>query len=182
MNEYTHTHTLVGTNLAKIDMCGAKCHFFDVGGRMEALWERYYEDCDAVIFCWKVGGDNNDDNDNHDDNNDDDPSSSSLFDMSKQQELLQSVRQSIPDDIPFLVLGHVFGNVHGQLVDQLYTTDQVLPQYHNPMTVVTCGSAKTGAGLVSAMEWLVPLAKRQQQERVAAEKKMVADINNNKQL
>jgi hypothetical protein len=134
---------------------------------MEALWERYYEDCDAVIFCWKLGDDLEAPPSPQDDNDND---TVEPFDMSKQQELLQSVRQSIPDEIPFLVLGHVFGTANVELVDQLYATDQVLPHYHNPMTVVTCGSAKTGAGLVSAMEWLVPLAKRQQKERLAVEK------------
>jgi hypothetical protein len=155
-----------------MEMCGAKCHFFDVGGRMEALWERYYEDCDAVIFCWKLGEDTNlETNDTEDE--DTEP-----FDLSKQQELLQTVRQSIPDEIPFLVLGHVFGTTNVELVDQLYATDQVLPHYHNPMTAVTCGSAFTGAGLVSAMEWLVPLAKRQQKERLAAEKKLLDKLGN----
>merc|ERR1719253_2179618 len=62
----------IGTNLAKIDMYGAKCHIFDVGGKMQGLWERYYDDCDAVIFCWKLGDDSEKSQQQHDDDDDDD--------------------------------------------------------------------------------------------------------------
>jgi hypothetical protein len=157
-------------------MYGAKCHFFDVGGRLQDLWERYYEDCDAVVFCWKLGEDpeqegyNNDNDNNNDDNDNDNDDQQQQFDLSKQQEILTQVRQSIPDDIPFLVLGHVFGNANVEIVNKMYSTDTILPHYHNPMTGLCCGSAKTGAGLQSAMEWLIPLAKRQQRERLAARK------------
>lgn len=157
---------LVGTNLGKMDMCGAKCHFFDVGGRMKDLWERYYEDCDAVIFCWRVGDDPDGDNDGGSDDEDE----TKRLDLSEQQELLNEVRKEIPDEVPFLIFGHVFGNANEALVDTMYLTDVVLPHYHNPMTGFCCGSAKTGAGVRSAMEWLIPLAKRQQKERFLASK------------
>jgi ADP-ribosylation factor family len=49
--------TTVGSNLAKLEMYGAKYHISDVGGRLQDLWERYYDNCDAVIFCWKLGED-----------------------------------------------------------------------------------------------------------------------------
>ena len=154
----------VGTNLAKLEIHGAMCHFFDVGGKMQSLWERYYTDCDAVIFCWKVQDDPEvDPNDEKSDDDSDDPPP---FDMKLQQELLQQVRQSIPDDVPFLVLGHVFGNAHEGIVNHMYNTSALLPRYHNPTTAMCCGSAKTGAGMVFAMDWLVPLAKRLQKERV----------------
>jgi hypothetical protein len=141
-------------------MFGAKVSLFDVGGRLQDLWERYYDDCDGVIFCWKLGDDTNAEDDNNDDSDDE-------FDTSKQQAILNQVRKSIPDDVPFLVFGHVFGSVNTQLTDKIYSTDVLLPHYHNPMTVCACGSAKTGAGFQSAMEWLIPLAKRQKKERVA---------------
>lgn len=150
-------------------MYGAKCHVFDVGGKLQDLWERYYDDCDAVIFCWKLGEDpeappkDDDDNDNDEDD---------LLDISKQQEILNQVRKSISDDVPFLIFGHVFGNVSIELVDKMYSTDLVLPHYHNNLTGMCCGSAKTGAGVQHAMEWLIPLAKRQQKERMAARKKL----------
>jgi len=157
----------VGSNLAKIEMYGTKCHFFDVGGKLQNLWERYYDDCDAVIFCWKLGDDPAPPALNCDDDEDEEP-----FDWSKQQEVLNQVRKAIPDDVPFLIFGHVFGNVNVDLVDRLYSTDVVLPHYHNNLTSLFCGSAKTGAGIPRALEWLVPLAKRQQKERVAARKKL----------
>ena len=164
---------LVGTNLGKLEMCGAKCHFFDVGGRMQALWERYYDDCDAVIFCWKLGEDEDDDTRpylDHDDDDDDDDENDEEAQQTKnqfkqQQALLSQVRQAIPDDVPFLILGHVFGNINEQLVDQLYDTSLILPHYHNPMTTLCVASAKTGMGIPYCMEWLISIAKRQQRER-----------------
>ena len=133
---------------------------------MKSVWDRYYEDCDAVIFCWKLG----DDPDKEPDSGDESDNEEEPFDMSQQQEILQEVRKSIPDDIPFLVLSHVFGNVNLEITDKMYSTDALLPHYHNPMTSMCCGSAKTGGGVESAMEWLIPLAKRQQKERVASRK------------
>ena len=146
-------------------MFGAKCHLFDVGGKMRALWERYYDDCDAVIFCWKLGEDPEHANDENDDDEEEPP-----FDMSQQQAVLEEVRKSIPDDVPFLILGHIFGTAKEDLTSVMYATDPVLPRYHNNLTGLCCGSAKTGVGVVSAMEWLVPLAKRQQKERLASRK------------
>jgi hypothetical protein len=162
-------YTLVGTNLGKIEMYGAKCHLFDVGGRLQDLWERYYDDCDAVIFCWRLGEDPEAPTKEEEEGDDD---VEDLFDMSKQQEILNQVRKSISDDVPFLVFGHVFGNANVELVDNMYATDAVLPHYHNNLTGMCCGSAKTGAGVQHAMDWLIPLAKRQQKERVAARKKL----------
>lgn len=157
----------IGTNLGKIDMFGAKCHFFDVGGKLQDLWERYYDDCDAVIFCWKLGDDpEGPPKDDADDDDDED-----ALDIAEQQQILNKVRKAISDDIPFLIFGHVFGNVNVELVDKMYSTDLVLPHYHNNLTGMCCGSAKTGAGVQHAMEWLIPLAKRQQKERIAARKK-----------
>jgi len=166
----------IGTNLAKIDMYGAKCHIFDVGGRMEALWERYYDDCDAVVFCWKLGEDPDrppiepDSDDDDSDAEEDDNIQERIY--KKQQELLDTVRKSIPDDVPFLILGHVFGKANSEIVDAMYSTDLLLPRYHNPMTGFCCSSAKTGAGVQSAMEWLIPLAKRQQKERIASKREL----------
>lgn len=152
-------------------MFGAKCHLFDVGGKMRALWERYYDDCDAVIFCWKLGEDpeakGNTDGDSGDDSDDED-----AFDLAQQQVVLEEVRKAIPDDVPFLVFGHIFGNANADLTDAMYATDPILPRYHNNLTGLCCGSAKTGAGVVSAMEWLVPLARRQQKERLASRKEL----------
>jgi hypothetical protein len=164
----------VGTNLGKLDMYGAKCHIFDVGGRLQDLWERYYDDCDAVIFCWKMGEDpdkpveSKGDRDREDNEDDDDP----VETYKQQQEMLNRVRKSIPDDVPFLIFGHIFGNANVDVVDRMYSTDLLLPHYHNPMTGLCCGSAKTGAGVQSAMDWLIPLAKRQQKERLAARRQM----------
>ena len=132
---------------------------------MKNVWDRYYDDCDAVIFCWKLGDDPDKAPEDEDSDDDEEP-----FDMSKQQEILEEVRKSIADDIPFLVFGHVFGNMNAELANRMFSTDMILPHYHNPITGLCCGSAKTGVGVQNAMEWLVPLAKRQQRERLATRK------------
>lgn len=165
MLPFSKIRPTIGSNLAKVDMFGAKCHLFDVGGKMKALWERYYDDCDAVIFCWKLGEDPDAETKDEEDDNDEIP-----FDLSKQQEVLEEVRKAIPDDVPFLVFGHIFGNANEDLADVMYTTDPILPRYHNNLTGLCCGSAKTGVGVVSGLQWLVPLAKRQQKERLASRK------------
>ena len=41
---------LVGCNFGKTEAFGVKCVFWDVGGKMQPLWERYYKDCHGVIF------------------------------------------------------------------------------------------------------------------------------------
>jgi len=164
----------IGTNLAKLDMYGAKCHIFDVGGRMKDLWERYYDDCDAVIFCWKLGEDPDKPPKEPDSDDDSDAEEEDVHEMiyKKQQDLLDTVRKSIPDDVPFLIMGHVFGKASEQIVNTMYNTDMLLPRYHNPMTGFCCSSAKTGAGVQSAMEWLIPLATRQQKERLASKREL----------
>lgn len=137
---------------------------------MKNVWDKYYDDCDAVIFCWKLGEDPDKPSVEDNSENEEEP-----FDISKQQEILTEVRKSIPDDIPFLIFGHVFGNANKEITAKMLSTDSVLPHYHNPMTTLSCGSAKTGAGVLWAMEWLVPLSKRQQKERSTA-RKQVKDI------
>jgi GTPase SAR1 family protein len=42
----------LGQNLAKLDLCGCQCSLFDLSGalKMRPLWDRYYDDTDAIIF------------------------------------------------------------------------------------------------------------------------------------
>lgn len=124
----------IGMNLAKINLCGAMCHVWDLGGKMRELWERYYADADAVIFCL----------------------------TSSDNATLEEVRSMINDDVPFLVFWHDMG---GDILQPQPTLDQLLPHYHNNMMELFSGSAKTGQGVREALEWLIPLAKKQQQLR-----------------
>jgi GTPase SAR1 family protein len=158
----------IGMNLGKnLDICGAKCNVWDLGGRLEDLWERYYHDCDAVVFVWKVTTDdeNGDQNGDNDDSDSDDERPELTAQM--QLRLLEKVRSSIPDDIPFLVLGHYVtpSPIPHCRPDTLYSTAQLLPHYHNPCQALYFCNAGTGQGVRSAMEWLIPLAKRQQNIR-----------------
>ena len=212
MHAHTHTHThqthTVGMNLAKIEICGAKCHVWDVGGKMQDLWSRYYTDCDAVIFVWKIVDDTdkipsslrttNDDNNN---NIDSDDERLPYHSAAQQLQWLEQVRSSIPDDVPFLIWGHWFPAEEEENDDdddddddddvaavestkkkqtkekkilkknkayrynEAYSTGTLLPHYHNPLMSIYMGSTKSGAGVRTAMEWLIPVAARQKKFR-----------------
>jgi hypothetical protein len=47
----------------------------------------------------------------------------------------------------------------------LFSSSALLPHYHNPLQGVLFSRAVSGQGVRSALEWLVPLAKRQQHAR-----------------
>jgi GTPase SAR1 family protein len=177
--------------LAKLDCCGAKCLIFDISGKFRNLWERYYGDADAVIFCWRLDCSEAD-----------------------QRTILETVRREIPDDVPILIFGHEFVGTttarmndssqelqqqqhqqrmpigklqrHVQKLQQRRSiskmssttatatttakttplaTELFLPNYHSNLMYAICGSAKTGKGIREAMEWLIPLAKRQAKMR-----------------
>jgi len=130
----------MGQNLAKINISGAKCHIFDISGKFQDLWERYYPDAEAVIFCWKLSESED-----------------------QQRQVLEQVRKKIPDDVPFLIFGHIMEEVlrvEKQSTSLPTSTEYFLPNYHSNVVQLYCGSAKSGKGVREAMEWLVPLAKR----------------------
>ena len=158
----------IGLNLGKVEICQAKCHVWDLGGRLVDLWERYYSDCDAVVFVWKLGKDVVP----RDEDEDEDERPEITYEL--QQSLLNQVRSAIGDDIPFLILGHSFGanKLCPVPVGPLYQTEALLPHYHNPMQVFMVANAATGQGIQAAMEWLVPLAKRQQAVREKSMEKL----------
>jgi GTPase SAR1 family protein len=156
----------IGMNLGKIpNICGAKCHVMDVGGRMQQLWERYYHDCDAVIFVWKIQADDNKEDDSSE--REDDDSDRPDITAKQQLQLLEQVRGSISEDVPFLVLGQVSSVPSSNVqFDRLYSSSCLLPSYHNVYQSLFFANAATGQGVRSAFEWLIPLAKRQQLSRV----------------
>ena len=158
----------IGMNLGKVDICQAKCHVWDLGGRLVDLWERYYADCDAVVFVWKLGKDVVP----RDEDEDEEERAEITYEL--QQSLLNQVRGSIGDEIPFLILGHTFGEdkLCPIPVGPLYQTEYLLPHYHNPMQALMVANAATGQGIRAAMEWLVPLAKRQQAMREKSSEKL----------
>jgi len=49
--------TTVGLNLGKIDIDGVRLNFWDLGGQTElqALWDKYYQECHAVIYVVDSG-------------------------------------------------------------------------------------------------------------------------------
>ena len=169
----THNKHAVGMNLGKVEICGAECHVWDVGGKMHDLWSRYYDDCDAVIFVWKIVDDGlpvpaKQDAEDYDDDQ--------LPHVSAAQQiaLLEQVREAIPDDVPFMIWGHWFPSTDpndntkrpkAYQYNQPYETGSLVPHYHNPLMVAYFGSAKTGHGVRSSIEWLIPLAVRQKKFR-----------------
>lgn len=175
----------IGMNLAKLEMCGAQCHIWDLGGKMHDLWTRYYQDCDAVVFVWKIVDDSLPELDNDgggDKDYDSDDSRLPHVSAEHQLALLEQVRDNIPDDVPFLIWGHWFPSIDDDDDDDddgaptkkkdkaykyndAYSTGSLLPHYHNPLMSLYFGSAKSGGGVRAAMEWLIPIAARQKKFR-----------------
>jgi GTPase SAR1 family protein len=157
----------IGMNLGKVDVCGAKCRVWDLGGQLQNLWERYYDDCDACIFVWKLPTSEKQERQQQPfDEQDEQP----VLTLERQQALLEQVRKAIPDDVPLLVLVHFRDNdnddYHHSLVDHRFTTaPYLLPNYHNPFQALFLANAQTGQGVRSAMNWLISLAKQQQRLR-----------------
>ncbi|KAL7566268.1 hypothetical protein ACA910_011328 [Epithemia clementina (nom. ined.)] len=202
----TKIRRTIGMNLGKINALGVVCNFWDLGGRMFELWERYYNDADAVIFVWKTPPSfSSTENSRDDQQDDDDDSRQAHFDYSQQLSLLEGVRSSIPDDVPFLVLGHVFMENESKestqtkkmhvmssssrekkgsfkdcsvpQTDVLYSTARLLPHYHNPYQALFFANAANGQGVRSAMEWLIPIAKRQLKVRETRRPEQEGGIN-----
>jgi GTPase SAR1 family protein len=165
----------IGMNLAKTEICGAKVHIWDLGGKLQDLWERYYADADAVLFVWKLSRDEvvrlnhqqlmqqaYDDDDGDDDSGHTHPVTAEL-----QKKILEQVRSAVPDDVPFAVLGNLFQSQppYNCEPDVLYSTSQLLPHYHNPLQALFLANGVSGQGVKTALEWLISTAKRQQHIR-----------------
>lgn len=158
----------IGMNLAKnIAIHNAKCHIMDLGGKLIDLWDRYYMDADALIFVWKLDAAPNHLSKGSADDDDERPPPLS---PEYQLELLNKVRGSIPDDVPFLIVAQVFGSLPRFVsTNKRYSTSHLLPHYHNPLQALFFADSKTGDGVKTAMEWVVPLAKRQLKIRASTQ-------------
>lgn len=170
----------IGMNLAKqLPICGAKCNVWDVGGKLQNLWERYYEDCDAVMFVWKLDSVLDESYlTKMKDDNDDSEIPPVLY--AHQLRLLEQVRQAIPDDVPFLILVHAWKtdrNIDWLTDQQFATAPFLLEHYHNPFQALFLANAATGRGVRSALQWLVSNAKQQQRVR---EKQSSSQTNSRK--
>lgn len=166
----------IGMNLAKTEICGAKVHIWDLGGKLQDLWERYYADADAVLFVWKLSREDvarqqeqpqQQQHGEFADDDDDDDDGRAPVTAEQQKKVLEQVRSAVPDDVPFCVLGHMFQTPppYNCEPDVLYSTSQLLPYYHNPHQALFMANAVTGQGVKTALEWLIAAAKRQQRIR-----------------
>jgi hypothetical protein len=159
----------IGMNLCKNDICGAKVHGWDLGGKLQDLWERYYDDADAVLFVWRL---NRQDiiaqrqNDSYG-AADKDEEDVIRVTAERQMKVLEHVRSSVPDDIPFCLMGNIFQlqPPYNCEPDVLYSTDHLLPHYHNPLQALFIANPVSGQGIKTAIEWLISTAKRQQRIR-----------------
>jgi GTPase SAR1 family protein len=169
----------IGMNLSKNEICGAQVHVWDLGGKLHDLWERYYDDADAVLFVWRLNRHDvlsakqspktiqqlphNVDNVNSDNVEDD----TVRVTAEQQLKILEEVRSSVPDDIPFCLLGNIFQlqPPYNCEPDVLYSTSHILPHYHNPLQALFMVNAVSGQGIKTAVEWLISTAKRQQRIR-----------------
>jgi ADP-ribosylation factor related protein 1 len=148
----------IGMNLANLFVAKSTVHIWDLGGRLVDLWERYYNDTDAVLFVWKLSSSSS-------------SSGSSGDELERQRSIFQTVRASV--DCPILVLGNLMQTqppIHCE-PDVLYATDTILVHDHNnnnstsSTVLVQFANGATGEGLKSALEWLVVRAKQAQKQR-----------------
>jgi ADP-ribosylation factor family len=164
----------IGMNLGKTEICGAKVHVWDLGGKLLDLWERYYDDADAVLFVWRLCREDvaRMSQESSQDGNEDEDDIIRVT-AEQQKKVLEQVRSAVPDDVPFCLLGHLFQlqPPYNCEPDVLYSTSQVLPHYHNPLQALFMANAVSGQGLKTALEWLISTAKRQQRIR-----KRVSDV------
>lgn len=120
----------IGMNLAKLNIAKAKVNVWDLGGRLVDLWERYYNDADAVLYVWKLSAEEDV--------------------LEVQRSTFETVRASV--ECPILVLGHLMQTqppVHCE-PDVLYSTD-----IGGNTTMLQFANATTGEGIKSAVEGLV---------------------------
>jgi GTPase SAR1 family protein len=156
----------IGMNLCKTEICGAKVHVWDLGGKLQDLWERYYDDADAVLFVWRLNRQDVIAQRQQQDNRTDEEDVVRVT-AEQQMKVLEHVRSSVPDDIPFCLLGNIFQvqPPYNCEPDVLYSTGHLLPHYHNPLQALFIANAVSGQGMKSAIEWLISTAKRQQRIR-----------------
>eukprot|EP00591_Stephanopyxis_turris_P009491 CAMPEP_0195523314 /NCGR_PEP_ID=MMETSP0794_2-20130614/22321_1 /TAXON_ID=515487 /ORGANISM="Stephanopyxis turris, Strain CCMP 815" /LENGTH=288 /DNA_ID=CAMNT_0040653283 /DNA_START=55 /DNA_END=918 /DNA_ORIENTATION=- len=154
----------VGMNLAKLNCFGTKSVLWDLGGQkqMRPLWERYYPDCDAVVFV--IDGsltltDGSFCNSLH------------LRSNSKWEETKQELQKIKRDENLFNVPILVFVNKSDEIIEDDCSED-ICEFIHlslmNPKDInngeefnesdeelmqVFVGSAKTGHGVKVALEW-----------------------------
>ena len=164
----------IGMNLCKTEICGAKVHVWDLGGKLHDLWERYYDDADAVLFVWRLNRQDvavahrqQQQQLDHQNNINEDEDIVIRVTAEQQMKVLEHVRSSVPDDIPFCLLGNIFQlqPPYNCEPDVLYSTGHLLPHYHNPLQALFIANAVSGQGIKSAIEWLISTAKRQQRIR-----------------
>jgi GTPase SAR1 family protein len=166
----------IGMNLAKLSIAKSTVHIWDLGGRLVDLWERYYNDADAVLFVWKLSPPSG--------NVGSSSSSTGTLnneELERQRSIFQTVRASV--DCPILVLGNLMQPrppMHCE-PDVLYATDTILRHDASNTTtstgttttttttgttvLVQFANATTGEGIKSAMEWLVVRAKQAQKQQ-----------------
>jgi len=126
-----------GMNLAKLNACGCKCVIWDLGGRvlMRPLWERYFDECDGVIFVVD-----------------------STFNSDRMEEscrlFLSVFRNELLNQVPILVF---FNKLDISNYDNCHIFLQFLKKHQVPNDFLTFsgGSAKTGEGVRHAIEYLI---------------------------
>lgn len=175
----------VGMNLGKLDACGCKCSFWDLGGaeKMRPLWKRYYSDADAIVFVVDAS-----------------PTEDAKIKIVEARDAFFGMRnnESLQQDIPIMVFankldlasnGDNSNSFGGRAADtlindimELFEIPSLERYFHHEnsyndnyggaddddddsLIVFSGGSAKTGEGVKNAFEWLISSAKTLQRER-----------------
>eukprot|EP00521_Asterionellopsis_glacialis_P011776 CAMPEP_0195290670 /NCGR_PEP_ID=MMETSP0707-20130614/6444_1 /TAXON_ID=33640 /ORGANISM="Asterionellopsis glacialis, Strain CCMP134" /LENGTH=334 /DNA_ID=CAMNT_0040350827 /DNA_START=72 /DNA_END=1073 /DNA_ORIENTATION=+ len=155
----------IGMNLAKLEMCTAKCHFWDLGGKMKDIRKRYYADADAVVCIvpFHISSPQNGQRPPPQQND-----RTTEEQHHQQVILLEELQTQLSEFVPILVFVNIMGNNNNlesaqyhQSITSMGTSMATELQKTNPNVRVMVGSAKTGQGVRSAFEWLIPVAKQQ---------------------
>ena len=129
-------------NLARYNACGVECIIWDLGG-INSLWERYYPDCDAIIYVMD--------------------STDSTKEMEESAKIYESVcSHEIFREREVHVPKIVFMNKLDKENECSYNTanwkrlfQQQQQNGNNDVVNIFGGSAKTGDGIRYAMEFLI---------------------------
>lgn len=148
-------------NLAKLDLCRAKCHFWDLGGKMKDIRKRYYADADVVVCVVSI-----------EEQHQEQLKQEEEQQQQSQFQLLEELKTEVGESIPVLIFvnhkqpaGTVTAGSPSQLAMIAAGAHLKKNRGASRLVSVMTGSAKSGQGVRAAFEWLIPLAKEQKRKR-----------------
>jgi len=135
--------TTVGLNIGKIDTNGVRLNFWDLGGQeeLQALWDKYYQECHAVIYVVDTGD-------------------RERIDESKEA-FLKMIKNENTRGVPLLVAANK------QDLEECMGVREVKPLFESSAelvgtreVMVLATSGMTGEGVVEGIDWVAQCVVR----------------------